>query len=70
MRPLGTSEGRIVLKGDLPDPLHPPSGCTFRTRCFMAQEICAREEPALAPAHGSSPSVGLSFRREFSDTLR
>jgi oligopeptide transport system ATP-binding protein len=48
---------RIVLKGDVPSPANPPSGCRFHTRCYMAQEICKVEVPPLRDMGGGHMSA-------------
>ena len=43
----GRKTGRIILEGDVPSQIDPPSGCAFRTRCWRAEAVCAAQRPDL-----------------------
>ena len=55
------AKARTSLKGELPSAADPPSGCRFRTRCPLAQEICSLQEPALRQLRPGGQQVACHF---------
>ena len=52
---------RVAVRGDIPNPANPPSGCRFRTRCPKAQERCAEEDPPLVPFRAEGQFTACFF---------
>ncbi|HZZ96840.1 MAG TPA: oligopeptide/dipeptide ABC transporter ATP-binding protein [Jatrophihabitantaceae bacterium] len=52
---------RIILEGEVPSPIDPPSGCSFRTRCWKSAAVCASDVPALSVRPGSPHPCACHF---------
>lgn len=71
-------ERRIILEGEIPSPINPPSGCRFRTRCRAARELCARQAPEwrdmggghFVACHFAGEVTGEAFSRQVEEQRR
>jgi oligopeptide transport system ATP-binding protein len=64
---------RLVLKGDVPSPAAPPSGCRFHTRCWLRERLgnperCATEDPALRPIGADGHRAACHFAEEINES--
>jgi oligopeptide/dipeptide ABC transporter ATP-binding protein len=57
----GRKGGEAAISGELPSSVNPPSGCRFRTRCPLAQDICAEQEPPMRAFHVASHQAACHF---------
>ena len=60
----GRRKPGTALKGEVPSPLNPPSGCVFHPRCPRATAICAIERPALLPAPGRPEQLSACHHKD------
>lgn len=60
---------RIILSGDIPSPIHVPSGCRFHTRCPMAQQICREVEPPFELKDGREHYAACHFAEQVTPPL-
>jgi len=60
---------RVILSGDVPSPIDPPTGCRFHTRCLYAKDICSREEPLLGEVRKNHFAACLFAEEIFGSNL-
>lgn len=66
---IGAKKDRILLKGDVPSPVNPPSGCRFHPRCPKAIDICSRLEPELKPVKNAGRHLVACHLADCEDDL-